>query len=105
MSIEHAFTLGPAAFYPRPKIDSSVLLLRRRPEKAVRVADEHRFLQVVRAAFAYRRKTLANSLCLSLGIPRADVAHALQSIGLNTEIRGEQLGLGDFGRLADNLPA
>jgi len=104
MHVENAFTLGPGSFYPRPKIDSSVLVLRRREAKAAAVGDEHRFLQVVRAAFAYRRKTLANSLALSLGVERAAVATALRELGSETETRGEQLGLADFGRLADRLP-
>ncbi len=103
MSVEKAFTLKPGAFYPRPKIDSTVVRLTRRPNPAVEVADERRFLQVVRAAFAYRRKTLANSLSLALGVPRAAVAQALEQIGLDTEIRGEQLALADFARLADRL--
>lgn len=105
MYVEKAFTLKPGAFYPRPKIDSTVVRLTRRAAPAVAVRDEHRFLQVVRAAFAYRRKTLANSLSLAIGVPRAAVTLALQQIGLDTEIRGEQLGLTDFARLADHLPA
>ncbi|HLI97662.1 MAG TPA: 16S rRNA (adenine(1518)-N(6)/adenine(1519)-N(6))-dimethyltransferase RsmA [Candidatus Baltobacteraceae bacterium] len=105
MNVEKALTLKPGAFYPRPKIDSTVVRLTRRPAPAVEVADEHRFLQVVRAAFAYRRKTLANSVSLSLGVPRAAVAQALAQAGLDTEIRGEQLGLGDFAKLAGHLPA
>jgi 16S rRNA (adenine1518-N6/adenine1519-N6)-dimethyltransferase len=105
MQVEKAFTLGPGAFYPRPKIDSTVVLLRRRPSPAVQVNDEHWFLQVVRSAFAYRRKTLANSLSLSLGVQRASVAQALHHTGLDTEIRGEQLAIADFARLADRLRA
>jgi 16S rRNA (adenine1518-N6/adenine1519-N6)-dimethyltransferase len=105
MNVEKAFTLKPGAFYPRPKIDSTVVRLTRRARPAVEVSDEHRFLQVVRAAFAYRRKTLANSLSLALGVPRAAVAGALEQIGLDTEIRGEHLALADFARLADRLPA
>jgi 16S rRNA (adenine1518-N6/adenine1519-N6)-dimethyltransferase len=105
MHVEKAFTLKPGAFYPRPKIDSTVVRLVRRDVPAVQVADEHRFLQVVRGAFAYRRKTLANSLSLSLGVQRAAVAQSLQHIGLDTEIRGEQLAIADFARLADHLSA
>jgi 16S rRNA (adenine1518-N6/adenine1519-N6)-dimethyltransferase len=104
MTVERAFTLKPGAFYPRPKIDSTVVRLSRRPAPAVEVPDEHRFLQVVRAAFAYRRKTLANSLSLALGVPRAAVTQALMRAGLDTEIRGEQLGIGDFAKLARHLP-
>jgi 16S rRNA (adenine1518-N6/adenine1519-N6)-dimethyltransferase len=103
MTVRRAFTLGPGAFYPRPKIDSTVMCLVRRDSPAVAVADEHWFLQVVRAAFAYRRKTLANSLCLAIGLQRASVAKVLQEIGLDTEIRGEQLTLEQFARLSDQL--
>lgn len=105
MHVERAFSLGPQAFYPRPNVESTVVVLRRRAHKAVSVRDEHRFLQVARAAFAYRRKTLANSLHLALGLSREAVTQTLAAIGLDTDIRGEQLGLEDFGRLADRLPA
>ena len=105
MEVHREFTLGPGAFYPRPKIDSTVVRLVRREQRAVRTADEHWFLQVVRAAFAYRRKTLANSLSLALGVQRAAVADVLQTAGLDTEIRGEQLDLADFARVADGLRA
>ena len=103
MHVERAFTLGPNVFYPRPKVDSTVVRMTRRLEPAVRARSERRFMQVVRAAFAYRRKTLANSLSLALELSRADVAAALERIGLDTEIRGEQLAIGDFARLSDAL--
>jgi 16S rRNA (adenine1518-N6/adenine1519-N6)-dimethyltransferase len=104
MTVELPFTLKPGAFYPRPKVESAVVRLVRRPEPAVRVADERWFLQVVRAAFAYRRKTLANSASLALGLERRAVENALYACELDREIRGEQLGLADFARLSDLLP-
>lgn len=105
MSVEREFVLGPGAFYPRPKIDSTVVRLTRLEQPAAHVQDEAWFLQVVRGAFAYRRKTLANSLSLALGVVRAQTADALQQLGIDTEIRGEQLALADFARLADRLRA
>jgi len=60
-------------------------------------------MQVVRAAFAYRRKTLANSLALALDIPRARTQATLGRLGLDTEIRAEQLDLGALAALADDL--
>ena len=103
MTVQRAFTLGPGAFYPRPKVDSTVMCLARRETPAAAVADEHWFLQVVRAAFAYRRKTLANSLSIAIGLQRAAVAKVLENVGLDTEIRGEQLTLEQFARLSDGL--
>ena len=95
--------LGPNAFFPRPNVDSAVVVLERRATPAVSVRDRTFFLQVVRGAFAYRRKTLANSLSLALGIERARTQAALASLQIDTEIRAEQLDLGAFGALADSL--
>lgn len=105
MRVHREFTLSPRAFFPAPKVDSTVVRLERREQPAVQVADEHWFLQVVRAAFAYRRKTLANSLSFALSLQRAAVTKVLQDAGIDTEIRGEQLSLADFARVADGLRA
>lgn len=98
--VRRAFTLRPDAFYPRPKVDSAVVVLERRAEPPVAVRDAAFFRQVVRGAFAYRRKTLANSLALALDVERRDVAAALSGLGLDTEIRGEQLDLAAFAAIA-----
>ncbi|MHB8178913.1 MAG: 16S rRNA (adenine(1518)-N(6)/adenine(1519)-N(6))-dimethyltransferase RsmA [Vulcanimicrobiaceae bacterium] len=105
MVTTRAFTIGPTHFHPRPKIDSSVVVLTRRTQPLVAIADPARFEQVVRGAFAYRRKTLANSLCLALGLDRAVIRHALDACALEPEIRGERLDLADFARVADALAA
>jgi 16S rRNA (adenine1518-N6/adenine1519-N6)-dimethyltransferase len=103
MSVRRAFVLGPGAFYPRPGVDSAVVVMERLPRPAVEVRDEAFFLQVVRAAFAYRRKTLTNSLSLALDVDRARTQAALASLAIDSEIRAEQLDLGAFGALADAL--
>ena len=103
VEVRRAFVLGPNAFFPRPNVDSAVVVLERRATPAVSVRDRTFFLQVVRGAFAYRRKPLANSLSLALGIERARTQAALASLQIDTEIRAEQLDLGAFGALADSL--
>jgi 16S rRNA (adenine1518-N6/adenine1519-N6)-dimethyltransferase len=103
MQVERAFTLGPRAFYPAPKVDSTVVRLVRRAEPAVHPRDLELFRKVVRGAFAYRRKTLANSLALALHIERDVIAAAIARSDVPTESRGEQLDLQAFCRLADNL--
>ncbi len=102
-SVRRALTLGPQSFYPRPGVDSTVVVLERRAEPPIDVRDRVFFLKVVRAAFAYRRKTLANSLLLALEIEREKTQQALTSLGIDTEIRAEQLDLGTLGALADRL--
>lgn len=105
MRVERAFVLKPQAFYPAPKVDSAVVRLTRLSEPAVRPRDLALFRKVVRGAFAYRRKTLANSLALALDLPHATVAAAATSAAISPEQRGERLDLNDFARLADALAA
>ncbi len=103
MLVEPALTLAPGSFYPAPNVESQVVRLVRRERPAVRVADLSLFRKVVRGAFAYRRKTLANSLSLALKFDRARIERALAHSNLSPELRGERLDLSDFARLADAL--
>ena len=102
-SVRRAFVLGPSVFYPRPNVDSAVVVLEPHVAPPVAVRDRPFFLQVVRGAFAYRRKTLANSLLLALDIDRARTQTALAALDIDSEIRAEQLDLGALGALADAL--
>jgi len=104
MRVHRAFTIGRSHFYPRPNVDSSVVVLEplaSRPD----IVDFERFDSIVKAAFAYRRKTLANSLSHALGIPRERTVAALKHLALDSEIRAEQLDLTAFTELARELAA
>ncbi len=103
MKAELAFTLAPRSFFPPPKVQSSVVRLVRRAQPAARVRDAATLWKVVRGAFAYRRKTLVNSLALSLDLDRAVIVRALELSNISPELRGERLDLSDFARLADAL--
>jgi 16S rRNA (adenine1518-N6/adenine1519-N6)-dimethyltransferase len=103
MQVERAFAVGPAQFYPRPKVNSAVIVLRPHPVPPVTVRDPAHFERVVRGAFAYRRKTVANALALALAVPRERITDALRMLDLSPEIRGEALDLTTFAALADAL--
>ena len=105
MRVERAFSVPPSAFYPRPGVVSTVVVLHRIDAPMVTVRDRARFEQVVRAAFAYRRKTLANSLSLALDLPRERIVAAIASLALSPDVRGEELDLRTFAALADALAA
>jgi 16S rRNA (adenine1518-N6/adenine1519-N6)-dimethyltransferase len=103
MRVERAFNVSPGQFFPRPKVVSSVVVLHRLDEPQVPGSDRQRFEQVVRGAFAYRRKTLANSLALALELPRERIAAALLALDLDADIRGEALDLRTFAALTEAL--
>lgn len=102
MRVRRAFTIGRSHFYPRPNVDSSVVVLEPL-EARPNIVDFERFDSIVKAAFAYRRKTLANSLSHALGIPRERTVAALENLKLEPEIRGEQLDLTAFTELTREL--
>jgi len=59
---EQLFDVAPQAFRPVPKVWSTVVRLRVRPNIAAEVKDERLLWQVVSAGFAQRRKTILNNL-------------------------------------------
>ena len=59
---EKLFDVAPSAFRPAPKVWSSVIRLKLRPELAAAVKNEKLLWQVVSAGFAQRRKTILNNL-------------------------------------------
>lgn len=59
--IEYLFTVDATAFFPPPKVQSGVIRMVRNNVKEL-PCDSARFVQVVKAAFNQRRKTLNNAL-------------------------------------------
>ena len=96
------------SFYPRPKVDSAVLRIKRRPAGALEIPDAGQFFdRVVSAAFGQRRKKLVNALSAScgLGVAAAGWAEALHQLGKDTGLRAEDLSPGEFLELANTVGA
>ncbi|MFB9273875.1 16S rRNA (adenine(1518)-N(6)/adenine(1519)-N(6))-dimethyltransferase RsmA [Cohnella cellulosilytica] len=92
------------SFIPEPNVDSAVIKLKRRPEPAVRVADEEKFFRVVQTSFAQRRKTLANNLSALSGKERkAELGELLRAVGVQPERRAETLSLEEFAAVCEAL--
>ena len=103
--VEIVSTVPPTVFIPRPTVDSAIVKLSRLTESAVKVQSKEMFFKVVRASFQQRRKTLRNSLSNVLDVPlsKDEITEAIESVGLDSRVRGEKLGLDEFGRLANEI--
>ena len=88
----------PTVFRPRPRVDSALVAFERAP-----VASIAEVRLIVEAAFAHRRKTLANSVDLAGLVERARAEDALASIGRSNRVRAEELEPTEFVRLAELL--
>lgn len=90
--------VDPAVFRPRPRVESAILGLRRIGPGADAATRD-----LIRAAFAHRRKSLARSLDLSHPGYLAPTRAALLSLGLPEDARAEQLTPSQFQALAEGL--
>ena len=91
--------VGRTVFRPQPNVDSALVAFRR-----VDVPENYATVKrVVEAAFAHRRKTLANSLELSDVASRDGAVRALDAIGRAPATRAEELAPRDFLALTQAL--
>ena len=98
--------LGPRSFFPTPRVDSWFLRVRPRSDSPLRAGELEWAERVVRACFAKRRKTIANSL-LGAGLPRsgdrAQLGEALSAAGIDPGARAESLSPRQLLELARRL--
>ncbi|HWP33377.1 MAG TPA: 16S rRNA (adenine(1518)-N(6)/adenine(1519)-N(6))-dimethyltransferase RsmA [Solirubrobacterales bacterium] len=91
-------TVDPAVFRPRPRVESAILSLRRTGPAA-----DPETRELVRAAFAHRRKSLARSVEHLRPGTLAATRAALTELGLPEDARAEQLSPEEFRALGEGL--
>lgn len=89
------FTLPPGAFSPPPRVYSALVSIEKREAPLFDVENREGFRRFLRAAFAERRKTLANNL-KKLGLPAGAVERALAAVSLTGTIRAEEIDTARF---------
>jgi 16S rRNA (adenine1518-N6/adenine1519-N6)-dimethyltransferase len=93
----YLFEVGPQSFSPPPKVDSAVIRLRPHEVKPADVGEYQIFSEIVKLAFAQRRKTLSNALK-----ERID-KNTLSELDISPKSRAEELSLEDFARISRRL--
>ena len=99
--VRRLFNVPPGAFFPRPRVVSSVLALGRREQPLAPVRDEALFARVVREAFGTRRKMLRRSLGDAFGDETAVAALAAAAVAGTR--RPEELSVAEFAAVANAL--
>lgn len=94
-SVDYAGTIGRTVFWPAPHVDSGLVRITAQPQPD---ADRARVFTLIDAAFAQRRKTLRTTLA---GPLQGRVDGVLAAAGIDPGLRGEQLSLADFIRIAN----
>ena len=90
------FDLNPAVFYPKPKVDSSIVTfksLERKYGPDIKILES-----ITRAAFSQRRKKIRTSL--KDIISKADLAERLN---IDVDLRAEQLSVNEYLKISEYL--
>jgi 16S rRNA (adenine1518-N6/adenine1519-N6)-dimethyltransferase len=99
------FNVPARAFYPPPKVVSSVLSLEVLDEPLVPPTERDHFFAVVRAGFSAPRKQLRNSLAQGLRRSASEVVCNIEGAGIDPSVRPEDLSVDDWLRLAHAVEA
>ena len=103
MKVKLALQVGRKSFMPRPKVDSSVVVLTPLKEKPA-IEDRKHFIWVVKMCFSQRRKTLNNNL-KSLLPDKTKRDELITELGVDPRIRPEDLTIEQFIKIAKFIPA
>lgn len=97
--VQKLFDVSPGSFHPPPAVTSAVVRLD--PLRPRRAEETDRFRQVVKSAFATRRKTLRNAWRSLAEGPV--LAAAAEQAGISLDARGETLSVDAFAKMAAAL--
>lgn len=86
-------------FEPPPKVDSQVVILKRRPTPLFADLDSKQFFRLVKAGFSGRRKKLRSSLSAGLAIGKDQADRLLAAAEINGDLRAQNLSLQDWHKL------
>jgi 16S rRNA (adenine1518-N6/adenine1519-N6)-dimethyltransferase len=97
VQLQYEFSRGPvlpaALFVPPPKVDSQVVVLKKRKRPPFKNLDQKTFFQIAKAGFSQRRKKLRSSLSAGLQISKEQADELLNRADISGDLRAESLSL------------
>lgn len=97
------FGVSAGSFLPAPKVDSAVIQLKPYKKSPLQIEDTALFFQVVKSAFAQRRKTLLNALASGLMLCKEEICTVLEAAMVSQSLRAEQLSMEQFASVTNAL--
>ncbi|MDD5688053.1 MAG: 16S rRNA (adenine(1518)-N(6)/adenine(1519)-N(6))-dimethyltransferase RsmA [Elusimicrobia bacterium] len=102
-TVEKIFDVSNTCFFPKPKVTSTVVKLKRLSKPLIKKTNEKRFFKIVKSAFAHRRKTILNSLSMELDINKTIIQKKLLEANISPFCRAETVSIASFIKLTNVL--
>ena len=99
----NAIKAPSSVFFPAPKVDSSVVLIKKKDTIANKVLDEKYFKTFIYTIFAQRRKTLINNL---KKLPKFDyekTSEIFNELNIDLSVRAEKLSVDEIVNLTNKF--
>ncbi|MCI7759232.1 MAG: 16S rRNA (adenine(1518)-N(6)/adenine(1519)-N(6))-dimethyltransferase RsmA [[Eubacterium] saphenum] len=97
------FRVNRGSFMPSPNVDSAVIRLDVKPERALARDEEKRMFRIIKAGFSQRRKQLANPLSGAFGLDKKTLCDIFEQLKIKPTARAEELTLDNYAELAKLL--
>jgi len=94
-------TVSHEAFYPAPKVDSTVLKISNISKK-YSVSDYQKIFRIIKIGFSSKRKRLVNNLSAGIGIGKEEIEKVLMDCGVDKNARAQELEVADWVKLKDS---
>ncbi|OWZ83647.1 16S rRNA (adenine(1518)-N(6)/adenine(1519)-N(6))-dimethyltransferase RsmA [Natranaerobius trueperi] len=98
-----AFDVPNNVFYPKPKVSSSVVNLKKRDEPKIPVQDEQVFINFINKSFSSRRKTFVNNIVSIYEGSKSELIEFLAQTNVAKDARAEELSTEKFGEIFETI--
>lgn len=97
--IKKAFIVSRNVFYPKPNVDSAIVVFEKKLNK-INLRNKDLFFKLVKDAFTQKRKTLKNNL---KDYDLDKIEEVLKKYNKNISFRAENITIEEFADISDNL--
>lgn len=99
----NAIKVPSSVFFPAPKVDSSVVLIKKKDTITNKVLDEKYFKTFIYTIFAQRRKTLINNLKKLTKFDYEKTSEIFNELNIDLSVRAEKLSVDEIVNLTNKF--
>jgi 16S rRNA (adenine1518-N6/adenine1519-N6)-dimethyltransferase len=94
--VELGLVIKAEKFMPQPKVDSQIVIFKKRKKPLFNGLDRRAYMRLVKAGFSAKRKKLRSSLSAGLAMDKNETDELLKKAKINGNLRAQNLSLDNW---------